>query len=137
MAYPRYGLVSRLLPDYEAQVLASSFGERVGLTVRLPEEQFEELRAALTEASPMCLTERRSGRGGGRIPAEDLCGALNGEGLLHSLLRKSAKCAGIGKLQEITQTGKELFCFPSIILVVRPDEAFCAKGRKEQMNDHP
>lgn len=51
MAYPRYGLVSRLLPDYEAQVLASSFGERVGLTVRLPEEQFEELRAALTEAT--------------------------------------------------------------------------------------
>ena len=51
MAYPRYGLVSRLLPDYGAQVLASSFGERVGLTVRLPEEQFEELRAALTEAT--------------------------------------------------------------------------------------
>ena len=51
MAYPRYGLVSRLLPDYGAQVLASSFGERVELTVRLPEERLEELRAALTEAT--------------------------------------------------------------------------------------
>lgn len=51
MAYPRYGLIERLLPDYQAVSLASSFGERVVLTVRLPEEQFSPLCAALTEAT--------------------------------------------------------------------------------------
>ena len=51
MPYPRYGLVSRLLPDYEARVTASSFGERVELTVRLPREQYEPLCTALREAT--------------------------------------------------------------------------------------
>ncbi len=58
MPYPRYGLISRLLPDYDALVLASSFGERVVLTVRLPEEQLEGMRTALIEATAGAVEPR-------------------------------------------------------------------------------
>jgi len=47
--YSHITLFKRMLPEYEAEVIAEDFGADAGFTLRLPEEHLSELEQALTE----------------------------------------------------------------------------------------
>ncbi|XPV76314.1 MAG: YigZ family protein [Desulfovibrio sp.] len=49
MDYSHITLFKRMLPDYEAEIIAEDFGADAGFTVRFPEEHLPAFEAAVTE----------------------------------------------------------------------------------------